>query len=84
MKIFGSLAWIYPIELNQGLTLELVIIIKYLLLKDRTIVKPYTVINESLFKMNEGEIKGNIINLMIKYYENGSFTPNLRKLEIGI
>jgi hypothetical protein len=50
---------------------------------DQTIIKPYTVVNESLFKMNENEIKGKVINLMIKYYENGEFTPNLRRLEIG-
>ena len=64
--------------------LNLLILIINFYYSDQTIIKPYTVINESLSGMNSLELKGRIINLMIKYYHDGEFTPNLRKLEIGI
>jgi len=52
-------------------------------LDDELTIKPYTVIDNSLFEQNLNQKDGKQVCLMIKHYDDGAFTSKLKDLPIG-
>ena len=51
--------------------------------QDELTIKPYTVIDNSLFEQNLVQKEGRQVCLMIKHYDDGAFTSKLKDLPIG-